>query len=181
MCARPCCGVYEPPPLTKRFGFLNQKDPEEVRREAEKEAAFEAEMAPSRQLHIEEHLAKDALAVAELIEGLGKRKPKRKKAPPKQCDHGRRKGVCKDCDTGYCQHGRRKGVCKDCGTGYCTHGRVKSRCKDCGTGYCTHGRRKSRCKDCGTGHCQHGRQKHKCKVCRSKATGNRQQATGNGQ
>jgi hypothetical protein len=39
-------------------------------REAQHQAKFAAEMAPSRQLHKEGHLAKDALAVAMLLEQL---------------------------------------------------------------------------------------------------------------
>jgi hypothetical protein len=127
----------------KEVGLFKHVDPEEVRREAQHLAEFAAEMTPSRQLHEEGHLARDAVEAAELIEGLGKAKKK-----AKQCDHGRRPSRCKDCGTGYCTHGRDKSRCKDCGTGYCTHGRPKRRCKDCGTGHCLHGRRKSRCKHC---------------------------------
>jgi hypothetical protein len=58
------------PPLTKRLGFAKQKDPEQVMREAEHKAAFEAKMETDRQLHEEGHLAKDALAVAGLLEQL---------------------------------------------------------------------------------------------------------------
>ena len=50
------------PPLTKRLGFAKQKDPEQARREAEKEAAFEARMTPGRQLHEEGHLANERCA-----------------------------------------------------------------------------------------------------------------------
>jgi hypothetical protein len=158
--------VAEGPPPTKANVFLEQKDHEEVRREAEKEAAFEADMEPSRQLHEEGHLAKDAVEAAGLLEQLEQpAAEKAKKAPTGNCEHGRRKSRCKDCGTGYCTHGRVKNKCKDCGTGYCKHGRRKSRCKDCGTGHCQHGRQKSKCMDCGTGHCQHGRQKNRCKDC----------------
>jgi hypothetical protein len=121
------------PPLTKRLGFAEQKDPEQVRREAQHQAEFAAEMTPSRQLHEEGHLAKDAVEAAGLIKQLGK--PAAKKAPTGTCEHGRRKHRCKDCGTGYCKHGRQKGQCKDCGTGHCQHGRQKNACKDCGTDY----------------------------------------------
>jgi hypothetical protein len=180
----------------KEVGMF-KKDPEQVRREAEEEAAFEAKMSAGRQLHEEGHLAKDALAaVAGLLEQLEQpaaekakeaegftykykgctreytdgsgsgsgtkyncgfcssecreaaKKAPRVRAPPTQCEHGRRKSRCKDCDTGYCQHGRQKRQCKDCGTGYCHHGHQKHQCKDCGTGYCQHGRQKHRCKEC---------------------------------
>jgi hypothetical protein len=95
------------------------------------------------------------------------KKAPRVRAPPTQCEHGRRKSRCKDCGTGYCQHGRQLNKCKDCGTGYCVHNRQKSsKCKDCGTGYCHHGHQKHQCRDCGTGHCEHGRQKRQCKDCR---------------
>jgi hypothetical protein len=58
------------PPQRKAYAFLEQKDPEQVMREAQHQAEFAAEIAPSRQLHKEEHLAKDALAVAGLLEQL---------------------------------------------------------------------------------------------------------------
>ena len=88
-----------------------------------------------------------------------------KKAPRRQCEHGRQKSRCRDCGTGH----------------YCEHGRQKRQCKYCGTGYCEHGRPKHQCKDCGKGHCLHGRQKHHCRDCWWKAIGDRQQAIGNRQ
>jgi hypothetical protein len=163
-------------------------------REAQHQAKFAAEMAPSRQLHKEGHLAKDALAVAMLLEQLEQPVAEMaKEAEAFTCKY-------KDCNGKYtdatdsgasskknygfcsskcreaakkaprsvarkCQHGRQKHKCKDCGTGYCQHGRQKGRCKDCGAGYCQHGRRKSQCRDCGTGYCQHGRQKGRCTNC----------------
>jgi hypothetical protein len=57
-------------PQRKAFAFLEQKDPEQVRREAERKAAFEARMSAGRQLHEEGHLANDALALAGLLEQL---------------------------------------------------------------------------------------------------------------
>jgi hypothetical protein len=170
----------------EEVGLFKHVDPEEVRREAQHQAEFAAEMEPSRQLHEEGHLARDAVEKAVLLEQLeqpaakkaptgncthGRLKSKCKDCAKLHCTHGRRKSSCRDCGTGYCTHGRRKSSCRDCGTGYCTHGRSKSRCKDCGTGYCQHGRQKSKCKDCGTGHCQHGRQKQQCKDC-GRQTGN---------
>jgi hypothetical protein len=159
------------PPLTKRFGFANQKDPEQERREAEEEAAFEAKMSAGRQLHEEGHLAKDALAVAGLLEQL--EQPAAEKAKEaevftcKSCpreytdatDSGgtskRNYGYCSSkCRAappkGMCEHGRRKRKrqCKDCGTGRCKHGRDRYKCKDCGTGKCQHKLWKNRCKDC---------------------------------
>jgi hypothetical protein len=165
-----------------------------VRREAQEEARFKADIEPSRQLHEERHLAKDAVEAAVHMEQLEQPTPRKAKEAevfackicPREyggkrncgfcsseyrasnkakCEHGRQKGKCKDCGTGYCQHGRRKSVCKDCGTGYCQHGRRKDVCKDCGTGHCKHGRQKNRCKDCGTGHCEHGRQRGHCGEC----------------
>jgi hypothetical protein len=104
-------------PQRKAFAFLEKKDPEQARREAEKAAAFEAKMSTGRRLHEEGHLARDAVEAAVLLEQLAQ--PATKKAPPTQCEHGRRKSRCKDCGTGNCEHGRRKNMCKDCGTGYC--------------------------------------------------------------
>jgi hypothetical protein len=49
------------PPLTKAYPFLEKKDPEQVRREAQRAAACEAKMEASRQLLEERHLAKDAV------------------------------------------------------------------------------------------------------------------------
>jgi hypothetical protein len=135
------------PPLTKRFGFANQKDPEEVRRETH-------ELFHSKLELIEE------LALINMLE-----QPAAEKKAPLKCDHGRPKSQCRDCGTGHCVHGCRKSQCKDCGTGHCMHGRPKSKCKDCGTGYCLHGRRKGCCRDCGTGHCVHRRRKGRCKDC----------------
>jgi hypothetical protein len=54
----------------KEVGMF-KKDPEQVRREAQHQAAFEAKMETDRQLHEQGHLAKDALAVAGLLEQLG--------------------------------------------------------------------------------------------------------------
>jgi hypothetical protein len=172
------------PPLTKRFGFAKQKDPEQVRREAQHEAEFEATMEADRQLLEERHLAKDAVTKAALMELLEQpAAEKAKEAEDLTCracygkytdarDSGggskKNYGFCsKTCRAakGKCEHGRKKSQCKDCGTGYCDHGRRKHECRDCGTGYCEHGRKKSQCKDCGTGHCEHGHQRGKCKVC----------------
>jgi hypothetical protein len=166
------------PPLTKRLGFLEKKDSEQVRREAQHEAVFEAAMEPSRQLHKEGHLAKDAVTKAVLMELLEQpAAEKAKEAEDLTCracygkytdarDSGggskNNYGFCsKTCRAakGKCDHGRKKSQCKDCGTGYCDHGRRKAKCKDCGTGYCNHGRKKSQCKDCGTGYCEHGHQR----------------------
>ena len=166
-------------------------------REAQHQAKFAAEMAPSRQLHKEGHLAKDALAVAMLLEQLEQPATEKAKeaeactykykgcngkytdatdsgASPKKnwgfcsskCREAAKKAPRARAPPTQCEHGRRKSRCKDCGTGYCQHGRQLNKCKDCGTGYCVHNRQKSQCKDCGTGHCQHGRQKHRCKECR---------------
>jgi hypothetical protein len=49
-------------PQRKAFAFLEQKDPEQARREAEKEAAFEAKMSAGRKLHEEGHLANERCA-----------------------------------------------------------------------------------------------------------------------
>jgi hypothetical protein len=148
------------------------------------EAAFEAYMEPSRQLHKEGHLAKDAVEQKLLMELLEQPVAENAKEAEdltcKACygkytdarDSGggskKKDGVCsKTCRAakGECDHGRRKRECKDCGTGFCHYGRRKRECKDCGTGFCQHGRRMGQCKDCGTGRCKHGRQRGKCKEC----------------
>jgi hypothetical protein len=49
------------PPLTKRFGFLNQKDPDQVRSESPHDAAFGATMAAGRELHEAGKVAEDAV------------------------------------------------------------------------------------------------------------------------
>jgi hypothetical protein len=168
-------------------------------------------MTPSRQLHEEGHLARDAVEAAELLEQLeqpaGEKAKEAKEAEVFTCrgcnvpytdatsSGAKTKKNCWYCSKTcmedskkaprappkQCEHLRRKDTCRDCGTGYCDHGRQKSRCKDCGTGYCQHGRQKSQCKDCGTGRCLHGRRKDRCKDCRSKAIDNIQQAIGNRQ
>jgi hypothetical protein len=102
----------------------------EVRSEAERTAAFEADMEPSRQRHEEGHLARDAVEKAVLLEQL--EQAVAEITGPLKCQHGRQKSQCKDCGgKGRCLHGRRKDRCKDCGTGYCVHRRRKGRCNDC--------------------------------------------------
>ena len=63
------------PPLTKRFGFANRKDPEQVRREEQEEAQhqaeFDAAMSAGRQLHEEGLLVRDAVEAAVLFLGAG--------------------------------------------------------------------------------------------------------------
>jgi hypothetical protein len=140
-------------PQRKAYAFLERKDPEQVMREAEEEAKFAAEMAPSREIHEAEKVAGDAVEQELLMESLGKPTPRKESEPrkakqPLKCDHGRPKSQCKDCGTGHCVHGYKKSQCRDCGTGHCMHGRQKSRCKDCGTGHCVRRRREGRCKDC---------------------------------
>jgi hypothetical protein len=125
---------------------------------------FAAEMSPSRQLHKEGHLAKDALAVAGLMELLGP--PATEKAKEAEAFRCKYKGCTREYtdgggsgsgtkyNCGYCS-----GKCREAAkkaprsvARKCQHGRKKHRCKDCGTGYCQHGRRKDMCKDCGTGY-----------------------------
>jgi hypothetical protein len=133
------------PPRTRRIdrGFVEQKDPDQVRTEA----ASKATMAASRELHEKGKAAEDAVVATALIRQLGQKpKPGRR-----GCQHGRRKGRCKDCGTGRCAHGRRKDRCKDCGTGRYAHGRRKGQCRDCGTSQCQHGHRKGQCRDCKAG------------------------------
>jgi hypothetical protein len=153
--------------------FLEQKDPEEVRREAQHQVKFEATMASGRELlHEAEKVAGDAVEHKLLMELLEQpAAEKAKEAEDLTCrvcyekytdargsgggtkkNHGLCSKTCRAAKGKY-DHGRRKGQCKDCGTGYCKHGRQKGQCKDCGTGHCQHGRRKHQCEDCGTGHC----------------------------
>jgi hypothetical protein len=117
------------PPLTKRLGFANQKDPGE----AQHQARFKADMAPSRELHEAEKVAGDAVEHKLLMELLVQPAAEKSKKAEARCDHGRRKRQCKDCGRGQCKHGRQKGKCKECGTGQCKHGLWKSNCKHCGT------------------------------------------------
>jgi hypothetical protein len=61
----------------RRWACLFKKDTDQVRREAQHEAAFEATVAPSRrQLHEEGLVAKDAEMKAALMEELERPKPK---------------------------------------------------------------------------------------------------------
>jgi hypothetical protein len=63
----PSLGEALTPPSTKGFGFLKQKDPAEMRKEAQHEAAFEAAMGPGRELHEKEKVAEDAVRTAALL------------------------------------------------------------------------------------------------------------------
>jgi hypothetical protein len=54
----------------KEVGLFKHVDPEQVMREAQHQAKFDAAMSAGRQLHEEELLAKDALAVAGLTDQL---------------------------------------------------------------------------------------------------------------
>jgi hypothetical protein len=74
--AAPVLDEWLTPPLTKQglplhpYPFLEQKDPEQVRREAQHQAEFEATMEPSRELHEAEKVAKDAVEHKLLMELL---------------------------------------------------------------------------------------------------------------
>jgi hypothetical protein len=70
-----------------------------VRREAQHQAEFAAEMTPSRELHEAEKVAGDAVAHKLLMELLVQ--PVAEKKALLKCDHGRLKSQCKDCGTGY--------------------------------------------------------------------------------
>jgi hypothetical protein len=172
---------------------LYKKDPEQVRREAQNEVAFEAAMGPGRELHEKGKYAEDAVGTAALLQQLGQQtepKPTKKAKEAeiftcKLCNgkytDGSRSGggskknygvcssKCRDKNKTAkrkCEHGLWKSNCRDCGAGYCDHGgRKKSQCRDCGTGHCDHGLWKSNCKDCGTARCDHGRKKSQCKDC----------------
>jgi hypothetical protein len=72
------------PPLTKACPFLEKEDPEQVRREAQRAAAFEAKMEADRQLLEERRLAKDAVTNTEvtkaaLMELLGEPTPRKER------------------------------------------------------------------------------------------------------
>jgi hypothetical protein len=75
----PSLGESLTPELTNAFGFLNRKDPEELRTEAQRKAAFEAVMAPGRQLHEAEKVAGDAVVAELLMESLGKPTPRKER------------------------------------------------------------------------------------------------------
>jgi hypothetical protein len=157
-------------PQRKAFAFLEKKDPEQVRREAERKAAFEARMSAGRQLHEEGHLANDALALAGLLEQL--EQPAAEKAKAAKEAEG---FTCRGCTGKYTDATSRLAKTKK-NCGYCskTCREDSKRASRAPPKPCEHGRQKSRCKDCGTGYCTHGRQKRKCKDCRSKAIGNMQ-------
>jgi hypothetical protein len=57
-------------PQRKPYPFLEQDDPEQVRREAQRQAAFEAVMGLDRELQEKGGAAEDAVAVAVLMEQL---------------------------------------------------------------------------------------------------------------
>jgi hypothetical protein len=151
-------------PQRKAFAFLEKNDPEQVRREAEKEAAFEARMSADRQLQEERYLANDALALAGLLEQL--EQPAAEKAKAAKEAEGFK---CRGCTVEYTD-ATSSGAKTKKNYGYCS-----KTCRD-GKGRCKHGRYRSKCKDCGTGQCQHKLWKTNCKDC-----GNRQQPIGNRQ
>jgi hypothetical protein len=168
-------------PQRKAFAFLEKKDPEQARREAEKAAAFEAKMSTDRRLHEEGHLAKDAVEAAGLLEQLEQPAAEKAKEKPKEAKDWTCKytgcnvkypdatssGASRKYNYGFCSSECRELMRKAprAPPTQCKHGHQKSRCKDCGTGYCKHGRQKHQRKDCGTGYCQHGRLNHRCKDC----------------
>jgi hypothetical protein len=58
------------PPQRKAYPLLEQKDPEQMRKEAQRQEAFEATMAAGRQLHEEGSAVKDAVTKTLLMEQL---------------------------------------------------------------------------------------------------------------
>ena len=68
----------------EEVGLFKHVDPEEVRREAQHQAEFAAEMEPSRQLHEEGHLARDAVEKAVLLEQLEQPAAEKAKEKPKE-------------------------------------------------------------------------------------------------
>jgi hypothetical protein len=144
---------------------------ERAKEEEAKRAAFEARMAPDRELHEAGKVAEDALVATGLIEELGQSCSLSEIFTCKVCNgkytdgsgsgSGSKKNygfcskTCRDANRNgprpKCEHGRLPSQCRDCGTGRCEHGRPKARCKDFGTGHCEHGRRERGCRDCSTG------------------------------
>jgi hypothetical protein len=110
-------------------------------------------MEPSRQLHKEGHLAKDAVEAAALMEPL--EQPAAEKAKEAEAF------TCKGC-TGKYTDARGSGGDGKRNFGFCSR---KCRPAKRARKQCEHGRQQHQCKDCGTGHCQHGRQRGKCKNC----------------
>jgi hypothetical protein len=187
---------------------INQKDPEQVKREAEKEAAFEARMEPGRRLHEEEHLANDALALAGLLEQLEQAQPRRRRRRLKTGRAGikhatvstqthataepkaRGTTVFAAVSAGKPRKRHQMGHHRRSASTGAGAGRASARTATRATGYCQHGRQKGKCKDCGTGHgpaghchchCQHGRQKHQGATSSARTADCRQKATGNRQ
>jgi hypothetical protein len=103
------------PPLTKAFGFLNQK-------------VSEAEIFTCRACNSPYTDGSDGGSGSKKNYGFCSSKCRR---APQKCEHGLKKSKCKDCGTGDCQYGLWKSNCRDCGAG--RYGRKKSQCKDCGT------------------------------------------------
>jgi hypothetical protein len=73
---------------------LFKKDPEQVRREAQHEAAFEATMAPGRLLHEAGKSTEDAVVAELLMESLGKPTTQRNKSCITTRGEGRRNKSC---------------------------------------------------------------------------------------
>jgi hypothetical protein len=111
------------PPLTKRFGFANQKDPEQVEREAHELFHSNLELI-------------DELAYIKVLEQPATRRRRAKEADA---------FTCKGC-TGKYTDGSGSGSGTKYNCGYCS-----SECREAAKGMCEHVRRKGQCKDCGTG------------------------------
>jgi hypothetical protein len=148
------------------------------------QANFEAAMEPSRQLHKEGYLAKDAVgAAAVLMEQVeqpaaekameAEKEPKRVRKEEEKKERERERERVKEEKRERQRERQRemearnatKRAKKANKTGYCKHGRKKNSWRECGTGYCEHDRKKADCRDCGTGQCAHGRRKRSCGDC----------------
>jgi hypothetical protein len=84
-------------PQRKAYPFLKQKSPEEMRREAQHQAAFEAAMRHRRELHEADKVAGDAVVQKLLMESLGKPAPRKEREPRKEAEVF----TCKFCNDKY--------------------------------------------------------------------------------
>jgi hypothetical protein len=142
----------DPRPPRPSYAFLEQKDPEQVWREAHELFHSNLELI-------------DELAYIKMPEQAAAEKAKEADAftcrgcTVKYTD-ATSSGAKTKKNYGYCSK-----TCRD-GKGRCKHGRYRSKCKDCGTGQCQHKLWKTNCKDCGN---------------RQQPIGNRQQPIANRQ
>jgi hypothetical protein len=135
--------VAEGPPPTKAYAFLEQKDPEQVWREAHE------------LFHGKLELIEELALIKQLEQPAAEKAKETKEAEGFTCRYKGCNGKYTDATSSEAKSKRTYGFCSsECRETakkaprapptQCTHGRQKSRCKDCGTGYCTHGRENRR-------------------------------------